>query len=184
MIDALSQAAGVLDEPRNVQAATAAAEFVLGKLHRADGRLLHTWRHGQARLDAYLDDYAAMFNSLVSLYEATFDERWIDEAIRLADLTLELFSDRQQGGFFYTASDHETLIARQKDLYDNATPSGNSLAATGLVRLGKLTGRADYLAAADGTFAAAAGIMHQSPLAAAQMFIAYELWVGPTHKRS
>lgn len=180
MIDALAQAAGVLNEPRYLEAAAGAANFLLAEVRREDGRLLHTWRGGVAKLDAYLDDYTSLINGLVSLYEASFDERWIDEAVKLADLVLDLFSDRNSGGFFYTARDHEALIARQKDLMDNATPGGNSLAATAFVRLGKLTGRKDYLTAAEGTIRAAAGLMQQSPTAAGQMLIALDMLLGPT----
>ena len=180
MIDALAQASSALDEPRFRHAAIRAAEFILAQLRRDDGRLLHTWRKGIAKLDAYLDDYTALMNGLVSLYEASFDERWIDEAVRLADIVLDNFSDSAMGGFFFTSRDHQQLIARQKDLMDNATPSGNSLAATALVRLGKLTGRQDYLSAAEGTIRAAAGVIEQSPTAAGQMLIALDMLLGPT----
>ena len=92
----------------------------------------------QATLDAYLDDYACLANALVTLYEADFDERWIDEARRAVPTSmLRLFADPSSGGFFFTAADHEALIARQKDLYDNAVPSGNSMAALALVAAGK-----------------------------------------------
>src|SRR5262249_41310146 len=151
--------------------------FVLGSMRREDGRLLHTWRHGRATLDAYLDDYASLASALVALYEADFDERWIDEAVKLADPMLGLFADPEQGGFFFTADDHETLITRQKDLYDAAVPSGNSMAAWSLLRLGKLTGRADYLEAAEGTLRLAAGLMRQSPLACGQMLIALDMYL-------
>lgn len=180
MIDALAQAGASLDEDRYVASAAQAAEFIWTHLRRTDGRLLHTWRAGQARLDAYLDDYAALANSLVSLYEATFDERWIERACQLCELVLALFADHDAGGFFYTATDHEPLLARQKDLQDNATPSGNSLAATVLVRLGKLCGRGDYLAAAQATFAASADLMERAPSAAGQMLIALSMYQGPT----
>jgi uncharacterized protein len=180
MIDSMALAAGALDEPRYLEAATAAADFLLTNLRRDDGRLLHSWRQGAARFDAYLDDYACLINALLTLYEASFVERYIDEAARLADLVLALFGDRDRGGFFYTATDHEKLIARQKDLYDNATPSGNSMAATALVRLGKLTGRGDYLSAAEGTLRAAARLMHESPTATGQMLLAYDMYLGPT----
>jgi uncharacterized protein YyaL (SSP411 family) len=142
--------------------------------------MLHSWRQGTAKLDAYLDDYACMIQALVSLYEAGFDERWIEEATHLADLVTQLFADREQGGFFYTATDHETLIARQKDFFDNATPSGNSMAALAILRLAKLTGRPDLLAVVEGTFNAAAGLMQQSPTAAGQMLLAYEMYLGPS----
>jgi hypothetical protein len=127
-IDALALAAGALAEPRYLAAASAAADFILTRMRRADGRLLHTWR-GEAKLDAYLDDYAALVGGLVSLYEAGFDERYIDEAVCLADILLAHFADSDSGGFFFTSDDHEELVARQKDWQDSATPSGNALAA-------------------------------------------------------
>ena len=114
MIDSLASAAGVLNEPRYLDAATRAADFLLTNLRREDGRLLHTWRHGEAKLDAYLDDYACLVQALITLYETSFAERWIDEAVQLAQIILGQFNDGPQGGFFYTASDHERLIARAK----------------------------------------------------------------------
>ncbi len=93
---------------------------------------------------------------------------------------LERFRDPAGGGFFFTASDHEQLISRTKDLFDNATPSGNALAATALVRLGKLTGRNDFLVAAQETFQAAAAVIEQSPTAAGQMLLALDMYLGPT----
>jgi len=180
MIDSLAQATAVLNEPKYLLAATQACEFIFKTLIQADGRLLHSARHGKAHLNAYLDDYACVINGLVSVYEAGFDERWIDRAVLLADTMLALFRDESQGGFYFTSSDHEALISRQKDLQDNATPSGNSMAATALLRLGKLTGRSDYQAVAEETLRIAAGIMQQSPTAAGQMLLAYDFYLGPT----
>jgi uncharacterized protein YyaL (SSP411 family) len=180
MIDAFAQAAGVLGEPRYQQAATAAANFILTQLRDDSGRLLHTWRGGKAKLAAYLDDYTCLINALISLYELDFNEHWIDEAVRLADIVLAKFGDGERGGFFFTADDHEALISRQKDLFDNATPSGNAMAATAFVRLGKLTGRENYLTAAEKTIRSATGLMQQSPTAAGQMLIALDMLLGPT----
>jgi uncharacterized protein YyaL (SSP411 family) len=180
MIEALAQAAGVLGEPRYLQAAQRAARFVLETMRRDNGRLLHSWRQGVAKLDAYLDDYACLAASLVALYQADFDERWIDQAIGLVESMLRLFEDQPSGGFFYTAVDHEALIARQKDFYDAAVPSGNSMAATALVRLGKLTGRPDLLFAAERTLVAGSGLMHQAPRATPQMLLALGMFLGPT----
>ena len=135
---------------------------------------------GKARFDAYLDDYACLANGLVSLYEATFDERWIAEAIRLADEMLRWFADADGGGFFFTASDHEQLVARNKDLFDNATPSGNGMAATALLRLTRLTGRNDYLTAVDGALAAALPVLERSPMAGGQLLLVYDMLLGPT----
>jgi uncharacterized protein YyaL (SSP411 family) len=180
MIDALARAAGALNEPRYLATAVKAADFILRDMRRADGRLLHTWRAGTAKYDAYLDDYAALANALVSLYEATFDERYIDEALRLVEIMLKHFVDASGGGFFYTADDHEQLIARHKDIQDSSVPSGNALAATVLVRLGKLTGRTQYLEAAEKTFRMAARLLERAPTAAGQMLLALEIFLGPT----
>ncbi len=180
MIDALAQAAGVLDEPRYLAAAQRAATFLLHELRRADGALWHTWRHGQARLTAYLDDYTCLAVGLVSLYEADFDERWLLAAVELMDYVIAHFADAERGGYFYTAHDHEALIARQKEFYDNAMPSGNSMAALALVRLGKLLGRADYLEAAERTAQAAASIVEHAPQAGGQMLLAIDLLQGAT----
>jgi uncharacterized protein YyaL (SSP411 family) len=182
MIDAMAYAAGALSEPRYAEAAIRAADFVLTKMRRSDGRLLHTWRAGQARFDAYLDDYACFINALVSAYEAGFDERYIDAAVELADQMIAHFGDRSGGGFFYTADDAEELLTRQKDLQDSATPSGNSMAATCLIRLGKLTGRTNYIDAALSSLRTAAGLLHRHPMAAGQMLIALDWFLGPTYE--
>jgi hypothetical protein len=145
-----------------------------------DGRLLHSWCAGQAKIPAFLDDYAALADALITLYEATFDQRWITEAVRLADVLLSRFADPAGGGFFFTSVDQPTPLGRQKEWQDSATPSGNSLAATALLRLGKLTARTDYLESAVGTLRAAAGLMERFPTAASQMLLALDFFLGPT----
>ena len=180
MIDALVKAAGAIDESRYLEAAEKAAAFILSEMRRSDGRLLHTWRAGQSKVDAYLDDYAALANALVSLYEATFNERYIEEAIALVEIMLKHFADSPAGGFFYTADDQEQLIARNKEMQDSSVPSGNALAATVLVRLGKLTGRSEYLETAEKTFRAATALLDRAPTAAGQMLLALDMYLGPT----
>ena len=180
MIDALARAAAALDEPRYAAAAAKAADFIQAKLQRPDGRLLHTYRNGVAKLDAYLDDYACLANGLISLYEATFDAARLAEAARLLDVVLAHFADPQAGGFFYTADDHEQLIARNKDATDASVPSASGVAAYALARLGKLTGESKYIAAAEGTLTAAAGLMQQAPAAMGQMLLALDFQLGPT----
>lgn len=179
MIHALARAAGPLDEPRYLAAATRAAEFLLTALRRPDGRLQHSWRGGVAKHDAYLDDYTYLIEALLALYEASFEERWIEEAAAFAERVLGEFRD-VAGGFFFVSDSHETLITRPKDVYDNATPSGTAMAATCLVRLGKLTGRTDYVAAAAEALKLALPVMQRAALAAAQSLIALDLWLGPT----
>lgn len=181
-IDAFARAARALDEPKYLAAAEAAAQFLYDQLREPDGRLLHCWRAGEAKLMAYLDDYATLANALISLYEAGFQERWIDWAVELTDAVLRHFSDPAGGPLFYTADDHESLIARTKDLQDGSVPSGNSMAAYLLVRLGRLTGRAEYLAAAESIFLAASQIMQDSPPAVGQLLLALDLYLGPFHE--
>jgi uncharacterized protein YyaL (SSP411 family) len=181
MIDAMARAGAALNEPEYVITASEAAGEILSRMRRDDGRLLHTARGGVAKLDAYLDDYASLANSLVSLYEAGFNERWIDEAVQLMDIVLNKFAD-PGGGFFYTADDHEQLITRTKELTDSSTPSGNALAATALLRLGKLLGRTDYLDAAEKTLAAAVPLLQRAPMAAGQMLLALDRYLGPSHE--
>ncbi|QDU93592.1 thioredoxin domain-containing protein [Lignipirellula cremea] len=180
MISTLAKASDVLGNAQYAQAAVTAAEFLLEKMTGPDRRLLHAYRLGEARLDAYLDDYAYLMNALVSLYEATFDERWIEEAVTLAEIVLKHFSDARGGGFFFTADDHEQLIARQKDDQDSSTPSGNSMAALAFLRLGKLCGDLRYTSAARQTLEALAPLLRRAPTAAGQAMIALDMWIGPT----
>jgi uncharacterized protein YyaL (SSP411 family) len=183
MIDALAQAAQVLDRPDWGEAATRAADFVLQKMRAPDGRLRRTYSAGsEPKLNAYLEDYSFLLNALVSLYEATFEPRWIEEALRLASVLLEQFWDDSNGGFFYTGKDHEQLIARTKDPHDSSIPSGNSMAATALLRLGKLTGRRDLLDRAETTLKVFRGLLASSPLAAGQMLIALDFYLGPVEE--
>jgi uncharacterized protein YyaL (SSP411 family) len=182
MIDALARAGSALGEPRYIEAAANAADFIDAKLQRPDGRLLHTWRNGVAKLDAYLDDYACLANGLVSLYEASFDASRLIEAARLTDLMLTHFGDAKNGGFFYTADDHEQLIARNKEVADSSTPAASAMAATVLVRLAKLTGGDVYREAAEKTLAGAVGFMRQAPTAMGQSLVALDFHLGPTYE--
>ena len=143
MLAALAEAAAILGRGDYLDAAKATAGFLLEALRR-DGRLLRTYRDGQAKLNGYLEDYAYLIDGLVSLYEASGEERWSSEAVTLADAMLELFWDPGQGVFFDTGRDHETLIVRPRDIQDGAVPSGSSTAVMCLLRLGVLTGKPEY----------------------------------------
>jgi uncharacterized protein len=170
-IDALARAGAALDEPRYTTAADAAADFLMSRLRRDDGRLLHYWRAGQAKYDAYLDDYAGLGNALLMLHETGGQKSRLDEAIALADEILARFVDVEHGGFFYTAADHEPLIVRRKEVIDNPLPSGNGLAAMLLVRLATIVGRDDYRAAAEATLGACLPWMRQVPTGTFQLLL-------------
>jgi uncharacterized protein len=144
MIAALAEAGAVLDRPDYLEAATACADFVWTKLRDGDGRLLRSWKDGEGKLNAYLEDHAYLVEALLTLYEASFDARWFDAARETAEAMIERFADTERGGFYTTSHDHSALIARRKDVDDHPIPSGNSSAAFGLLRLAALTGERSY----------------------------------------
>jgi hypothetical protein len=127
-----------------LDAAVECAEFVLRDLRDEQGRLLRSYNDGQAKIGAYLEDYAFLLEALIALFEANCEERWLTEATTLADELIERFSDPEHGGFFSTAADGEQLIARRKELEDSPIPAGGSSAALGLLRLAQLTGEKRY----------------------------------------
>jgi len=143
MMASFAEAGVVLDRADYTEAARRNAEFVLSNLRR-DGLLLRTWKDGVAKFNAYLEDYAFLVEGLVTLYETTGQFRWLDEARTLTQRMIDEFWDGEGGGFFFTGKSHESLIVRSKDYFDNATPSGNSVAAAVLLRLAVLTGEENY----------------------------------------
>ncbi|HZI89178.1 MAG TPA: protein-disulfide reductase DsbD domain-containing protein, partial [Candidatus Polarisedimenticolia bacterium] len=175
MIGALARSGRLLERPEYVKAAARAAGFVLNELRR-DGRLLRSWREGEARLPGYLEDHAFLAWGLLDLHEATGEKTWLDEARGLAGAMIERFWDDQEGGFFFVASDHESLIARTKEVFDQAVPSGNGMAARVLVRLWKLTEEKRYEERAAKMFQVFAGILEQAPRAAEHLLLAFLAW--------
>jgi uncharacterized protein YyaL (SSP411 family) len=143
MLAAFAEAAAVLNSQEYLDIARRNADFLLTELQR-DGRLLRTWKDGSAKLNAYIEDYANLADGLIELYKTSGELRYLDEARRLADHMITEFWDQETGGFYFTSADHEELIVRNKDFYDNATPSGNSVAADVLVRLTKYFGDEKY----------------------------------------
>ncbi|MBC8028820.1 MAG: thioredoxin domain-containing protein [Pyrinomonadaceae bacterium] len=143
MLASFAEAAAILNRPDYEQIAKRNARFVLDNLKR-NGLLLRTYKEGQAKLNAYLEDYAFFIDGLVTLYETTGELEWFKEACALTDTMIAEFWDDEEGGFFFTGQSHETLIVRAKDFFDNATPSGNSVAAETLFRLGLLASNRDY----------------------------------------
>jgi hypothetical protein len=138
MIASMAYGGAVLGEEKYIRAAEEAADFVTGKL-TSKGRLLRYYKDGQAKGLGYLDDHAFVIAGLLGLYEARFDVKWLKLALELNGQMVELFYDEKDGGFFFTGDDSEKLIARSKPNYDGAVPTGNSVAAWVLLRLGRLT---------------------------------------------
>ncbi len=137
MLAAFADAAAVLANDEYLEIAKNNAEFIQTQLQK-DGRLQRTWKNGTAKLNGYVEDYANVADGLICLYQVSGEIKYLTEAKRLADLMITEFWDDENGGFFFTSNDHEELIVRNKDFYDNATPSGNSVAADVLLRLAKL----------------------------------------------
>ncbi|HEY8412938.1 MAG TPA: thioredoxin domain-containing protein, partial [Pyrinomonadaceae bacterium] len=151
MLASFAEAGVILDRADYTDAARKNAEFVLSDLRR-DGFLLRTYKDGVAKFNAYLEDYAFFIEGLVTLYETTGEFRWLKEAIALTDRMIEEFWDEEGAGFFFTGKSHENLIVRSKDYFDNAIPSGNSVAASVLLRLAILTDTNRYRELAQAVF--------------------------------
>ncbi|MGH2538083.1 MAG: thioredoxin domain-containing protein [Candidatus Promineifilaceae bacterium] len=169
LLAALAEAGRVLGRADYTQAASANAEFLLRALRRPDGRLLRTWKAGgQGRLNAYLEDYAALASALLTLYQRHFDPRWYTWSLELVELMLAHFRDEANGGFFDTSDDHEQLIRRPKDVQDNATPSGNALAVEALLQHALLSGRGEFWDRAQAAISGLYPVLAQYPTGFAQ----------------
>jgi uncharacterized protein YyaL (SSP411 family) len=179
MISALADAGACLPCGDYLEAAIACAEFVQRDLRDDRGRLLRSYKDGEARIGAYLEDHAYLVEALLTLYEASFEERWFDAARETADQMIERFLDRERGGFFTTPVDGEQLIARRKDVDDHPIPSGNSSAAYGLLRLAALTGEHEYERHAVGVLRLFHGAAGRQPHALAHLLQALSFHLSP-----
>jgi uncharacterized protein YyaL (SSP411 family) len=178
MLRSFAEAARYLKRPDYLQVAIHNATFLLSQL-RPNGRLLRTYKDGQARLNGYLEDYTFLADGLLALYEASFDIHWFAEARALMDQAIDLFADEQHGGFFDTGKDHETLINRPKTIMDNAIPAGNSTAIDVLLRLATFSGSSEYQRRADEYLQSIADVMVQHPLAFGHALGALDLAISP-----
>jgi hypothetical protein len=174
---AFADAARVFDRDDYRRLAADNAQFVLGALRTGGGRLLRTWRRGQAKLNAVLEDYACYADGLLALYEATFDEQWFVAARALADVVVARFG-HPAGGFYDTSDDHESLVVRPRDLQDNATPSGNAMATFVLLRTAALTAEALYRDAAEAALRAIQPVAANHPTAFAHWLCATDFAVS------
>ncbi len=162
MLAAFAEAGRVLKRTDYVEIACCNAEFVLTHL-KQEGRLLRTWKAGEAKLMGYLEDYTFLADGLLALYQSSYEERWFSEAQALIDIVLTHFSDQAHGGFYDTADDHEQLVVRPKDLQDNAIPSGNSMASRTLLYLAAYTGDNRYYQASIKAISALQQVLSQYP---------------------
>ncbi len=176
-ISAFARAGFVLDSSDYRNAARRAADFVLNRLRTDNERLLRSYKDGNARHAAYLDDYAFFIQALLDLYEATAEPRWLGEAIALQKRLDEDFFDDEAGGYFMTAHDHETLLARDKPAYDGAEPSGNSVATLNLLRLEELTTDDTYRKRAEAVMTAFGEALKSGTTAMPKMLSALDFYL-------
>jgi uncharacterized protein len=180
MIAALAEAGAVLERGDYLDAARSCAEFIWEEMRDSDGNLLRTCKDGRAHLNAYLEDHAYLLEALLTLYEATFEQRWFERAVAVAETTIVRFGDPERGGFFSTSEDHESLIARRKEIGDHPIPSGNSSAAMGLLRLSALNGNRDHEQQAESVFRLFAKPATQRPESFAHLLRAIDFHLAPT----
>ncbi|MFO0900080.1 MAG: thioredoxin domain-containing protein [Pirellulales bacterium] len=177
MIRGLAEAGKTFENPKYTDAAARAANFVLDSLKATDGRLLRI-PGGDPALKGYLEDYAYFIDGLLALHQATGDPRWLEAAEKLQAKQDELFWDAERGGYFFTSSDHEQLIARVKNPVDSATPSGNAVSAGNLVYLAKAAGKPEYRERAGKIFAAFGPQLQETPSAVPRLGLALGEWLA------
>ncbi len=188
MIGGFAEAGRALKEPKYVEAAVRAAEFTLKNQKTAEGRLLRTYgaqpgKAPKAQGPAYVEDYAFLAHGLLNLYDATREKKWLDEARALTDTMVKFYGDKKVGGYYFTATDGEKLFARNKDQFDGAQPSGNSVALGNLVRLWSATGAERYRAEAEKGFKAFAGSLKAYPQTLTAMLEALDRYLDVKEAR-
>ncbi len=176
-IGAFAYAGRVLGEPRYVEAARGAAELVEKEMHAPGGRLLRTWRNGEAKIPAFLEDHAFLADAYLDLYEATFDSRWLRAGRSIAEETNRLFADEEHGGWFHVGADADTIVTRGKTPVDSSTPSANGIAARVMVRLAKWTGDEALRVRAERAIRVFQDAMERSPAATLALMGALDLFL-------
>ena len=182
MISAIARGAAILNEPAYADAARRAADFLLSTMRAPDGGLLRRYREGEAAIGGMLDDYAFFVQGLIDLYEATFEFRYLEQAIALTDDQRARFEDPESGGFFASAQPDAARLNRIKDDYDGAEPSGNSVALLNLLRLHRITGREDLLASARNLIRAFSARVTATAFGMPQMLVACEFDLAPNRE--
>jgi uncharacterized protein YyaL (SSP411 family) len=177
MIGAMARAGSALEEPRYLGAATRAADFVAAHMERG-GRLLRRWHSGSADIPGFLEDYALLSRGLLDLYEATGDPKQLAESLRLAKEMDRIFASKS-GGYTFSGEGNEALLANPRDLDDGAMPSGNSVAAALLLRLGHLTGDTELETRGRAALETFGGVVAEAPRAFTEMLRAADFALGP-----
>jgi uncharacterized protein len=180
MIAAFARASQILGEQKYIQAAVKAADFILKEMKNGDGRLYHRYANGEKAVLAFLDDYANLVFGLIELYEACFDEKYLQASIDLTKVMIEHFWDEKKGGFFFTEKNADQAVPRLKQTYDGAMPSGNSVALYNLLRLGRLTGESSFEDYAGKLLKAFAQEVRGQSLGHTFMLTGLEFELGPT----
>ena len=182
MISAFAKAAQAFDENKYAITAEKAFAFIENQLVDDDGKLIHRFREGVSGLPSHIDDYAFMINASIDLYETTFETKYLERAIKWNDILIREFWDENNGGFYFTSTQNENLLVRQKEIYDGAIPSGNSMALLNLLRLAKLTGKPEYEEKAPIMIDYFSSGIIKSPSAFCQFLIGLDFYFGPTEE--
>ena len=182
MLRALAEAGAALQRQDYIQAALRNAAFILGEMSDERGRLHRSWKEGRATLNGYLEDYTVVAEGLIALYQITFDRRWLDDAARLLGMVHDHFWDEDTGAAFHTSDDHEQLIVRRKDFFDNAEPSGNSAYATAALRLARLTDQSEYVERAETVFRFMRHPMVTQPSGFGHLLCALDFYLRPSRE--
>lgn len=182
MISAFTKAASVFSNDDYRSAAESAMNFILTKLRKEDGKLLHRFRDGESGLPAHLDDYAFIIQALLDLFELTFNSGYLQTAIELGEILNKHYLDNDNGGFYFTSDENEDLIVRQKELYDGAYPSGNSVMLSNLIRLGRFTASDVYDRTAEKMLDCFSGQVNESPSVFTQFLSGLDFIINPFYE--
>ncbi|MFO8020455.1 MAG: thioredoxin domain-containing protein [Promethearchaeia archaeon] len=180
MIAALAKASQIFEDPSYLKVAQKAIDFILENLLTAEGRLMHRYRNGNANVGGFLDDYAFFIWGLIEMYEATFDVSNLKTALELNQTLIDEFWDDYIGGFFFTSKKSEKILTKQKEIYDSAIPSGNSVAMLNLLRLSLLTGNPELEEKAEYIARVFSESIRDNPVAHTQLLVAIDFALGPT----
>jgi len=181
MIAALAKGSRILGDNKYLNAAIKAFDFIKFTMKDENGRLLHRYRDENAEIKAFIDDYAFLIWGILELYEATFDPSYLNQALELNDELISHFWDDYIGGFYFTADDSEDLIVRQKEIYDGAIPSGNSMSMLNLLKLSYITGNSDFEEKAGLISRIFSDKIKNNPVAFTQLMVAVDFTVGPSY---